>query len=108
MIPMNNEKVRRNTKLKKTLSHAVSVLLGLAMVAVPVQSVSAEDSEADTGRQTIRVAFPTQEGMSFFGHSGKVTGYNYDYLERYQSTPAGRWSMSRTAVWTVTKPSGLQ
>lgn len=82
MMPMNNEKVRRNTKLKKTLSHAVSVLLGLAMIAVPVQSVSAEDSEADTGRQTIRVAFPTQEGMSFFGHSGKVTGYNYGYLEK--------------------------
>ena len=20
--------------------------------------------------------------MSFFGHSGKVTGYNYDYLEK--------------------------
>ena len=37
---------------------------------------------AETDRQTIRVAFPTQEGMSFFGHSGKVTGYNYDYLEK--------------------------
>ncbi len=33
-------------------------------------------------RTIIRVAFPTQEGRSFFGHSGKVTGYNYDYLEK--------------------------
>lgn len=30
----------------------------------------------------MRVAFPTQEGMSYIGHSGKVTGYNYDYLEK--------------------------
>ena len=30
----------------------------------------------------VRVAFPTQEGMSYIGHSGKVTGYNYDYLEK--------------------------
>ena len=36
----------------------------------------------DTGQQVVRVAFPTQEGMSFIGHSGKVTGYNYDYLEK--------------------------
>ena len=41
-----------------------------------------ENAAAETDRQTIRVAFPTQEGMSFFGHSGKVTGYNYDYLEK--------------------------
>lgn len=69
-------------KLKRKLSHVVSFLLGLALIAVPVQSVSAEAGEAQTDRQTIRVAFPTQEGMSFFGHSGKVTGYNYDYLEK--------------------------
>ena len=43
------------------------------------QDTSGRSSE--TGR-TIRVAFPTQEGMSFIGHSGKVTGYNYDYLEK--------------------------
>ena len=32
--------------------------------------------------EKVRVAFPTQEGMSYIGHSGKVTGYNYDYLEK--------------------------
>ena len=37
---------------------------------------------AETDRRSIRVAFPTQEGMSFFGLSGKVTGYNYDDLEK--------------------------
>ena len=36
----------------------------------------------ETTQTVIRVAFPQQEGMSFIGHSGKVTGYNYDYLEK--------------------------
>ena len=41
------------------------------------------ETEAETTEQPIvHVAFPTQEGMSFIGHSGKVTGYNYDYLEK--------------------------
>lgn len=30
----------------------------------------------------VRVAFPEQPGMSYVGHTGKVTGYNYDYLEK--------------------------
>ena len=25
---------------------------------------------------------PPRRGMSYIGHSGKVTGYNYDYLEK--------------------------
>lgn len=37
---------------------------------------------ADSDARTVRVAFPEQEGMSFIGHSGKVTGYNYDYLQK--------------------------
>lgn len=37
---------------------------------------------AEPEQRIIKVAFPTQEGMSFVGHSGKVTGYNYDYLEK--------------------------
>ena len=57
-----------------TCSLAMVMLSG----ALSPVSASAEESE----RSTIRVAFPTQEGMSFFGHSGKVTGYNYDYLEK--------------------------
>lgn len=33
-------------------------------------------------RRVVRVAFPEQEGMSYISRSGKVTGYNYDYLEK--------------------------
>lgn len=52
------------------------------LLALPIQYISAAAEETENDRQIIRVAFPTQEGMSFFGHSGKVTGYNYDYLEK--------------------------
>lgn len=55
-----------------------SILLAVALAVLILPSAVAAESE----RQTIKVAFPTQEGMSFFGHSGKVTGYNYDYLEK--------------------------
>lgn len=48
------------------------------LLALPPLAAHAEEAES----KTIRVAFPTQEGMSFVGHSGKVTGYNYDYLEK--------------------------
>ena len=37
---------------------------------------------AEETQKVIRVAFPSQDGMSFVGHSGRVTGYNYDYLEK--------------------------
>ena len=37
---------------------------------------------SNSEQKVIRVAYPTQEGMSFIGNSGKVTGYNYDYLEK--------------------------
>lgn len=32
--------------------------------------------------RVVRVAFLEQEGMSFIGHTGKITGYNFDYLEK--------------------------
>ena len=48
------------------------------LLSVPATAETSGSSE----RTTIRVAFPTQEGMSYIGHSGKVTGYNYDYLEK--------------------------
>ena len=52
------------------------------LVSMLLSLLTPRTQAAETDRQTIRVAFPTQEGMSFFGHSGKVTGYNYDYLEK--------------------------
>ena len=66
----------------KRLPRIISCALTMMMLIMPFQGVSAEEIGAQTNRQIIRVAFPTQEGMSFFGHSGKVTGYNYDYLEK--------------------------
>ena len=60
--------------MKKKLGRVVS------SIVVCVLFVSLAPAQAEP--QTIRVAFPTQECMSFFDHSGKVTGYNYDYLEK--------------------------
>ena len=37
---------------------------------------------AEEVRPVVRVAFPEQAGMSQIGRSGKMTGYNYDYLEK--------------------------
>lgn len=64
-------------RIHKEIGRVVSGFLAALTLAVSMPYAAAE-----TDRQTIRVAFPTQEGMSFFGHSGKVTGYNYDYLEK--------------------------
>lgn len=87
-------------KLKKHVLRRISAVLLITLLSVPTQAVFAKETEVttqteaneegsdndssdnDCERQVIRVAFPTQEGMSFFGHSGKVTGYNYDYLEK--------------------------
>lgn len=68
-------------KLKKVFLCIMTCALAF-LLALPIQYISAAAEETENDRQIIRVAFPTQEGMSFFGHSGKVTGYNYDYLEK--------------------------
>ena len=47
------------------------------LLSVPAMAEANDSSE----RRSIRVAFPTQEGTSYIGHSGKVTGYSYDHLE---------------------------
>ena len=38
--------------------------------------------ESKTKQKVVKIAFPEQEGMSFIGRFGKVTGYNYDYLSK--------------------------
>ena len=86
--------------MKKIVNRLFGALLAVLLLVALVPSGSAEAEQ-----QTIRVAFPTQEGMSFIGHSGKVGGYNYDYLEKYPSIPAGRWNMCPMAVPTATRPS---
>lgn len=47
------------------------------LLSVPAMAETNDSSE----RTTIRVAFPAQEGMSYIGHSGKVTGYSYGIEE---------------------------
>ena len=91
-------------KIKKYMCIFLVALLVGAMMPLTVRADETMDSnKADTelsesidtaqqdaemaentqsGQRTIKVAFPIQEGMSFLGHSGKVTGYNYDYLEK--------------------------
>ena len=63
---------------KRSLKRLCGCLLAAALLALSIPAAGA----ADAPRETIRVAYPTQEGMSFIGRSGKVTGYNYDYLEK--------------------------
>ena len=47
------------------------------LLSVPAMAETNDSSE----RTTISVAFPTQEGTSYIGHSGKVTGYSYGIEE---------------------------
>ena len=69
-------------KTRKFLRSAICLIAALlfCMVLLPEGGVAKAEDRIE--RRKIKVAFPTQEGMSFFGHSGKVTGYNYDYLEK--------------------------
>ena len=67
-------------KMKSETKRMAALLLAFVLLLPLAQPLTAQ--AAGEGQKTIRVAFPTQEGMSFIGHSGKVTGYNYDYLEK--------------------------
>ena len=70
-----------------------TVFLTAVTVFSQVPAAAAETAGGD--RPTVRVAFPTQEGMSYIGHSGKVTGYNYDYLEKISEYTG--WEMDYVA-----------
>ena len=52
-------------------------------------------SDVSSDRKVVRVAFPEQAGMSYIGRSGKVTGYNYDYLEKISEYTG--WDMEYVA-----------
>lgn len=73
---MKNAKRQRGWKIWYALLVLLVMCAGLSAAAQETEA------ESESDRTVIRVAFPTQEGMSFIGHSGKVTGYNYDYLEK--------------------------
>ena len=51
-------------------------------VAVLVLTAAPKARAAEESRPTVRVAFPEQEGISQVERSGKLSGYNYDYLEK--------------------------
>ena len=70
----------KKTEFEQSVKRIAALFLSLMLVMLMLQPLTAHAEER--GQQVIRVAFPTQEGMSFVGHSGKVTGYNYDYLEK--------------------------
>ena len=57
---------------------ALSLLL-LGVMLVSMVPVVHGETQA---RKRVRVAFPEQAGMSYIGQTGKLTGYNYDYLEK--------------------------
>ena len=77
--------------MKRTVEKIISGLMAVVLLLALVPRAHAQEQT----QQTIRVAFPTQEGMSFFGHSGKVTGYNYDYLEKISEYTG--WQMEYVA-----------
>lgn len=84
-------------KTARVWRRAWSGLMALVLVlALLPCTAGAEEQE----RQVIRVAFPTQEGMSYFAHSGKVTGYNYDYLEKISEYTG--WEMDMWPIPTRT------
>ena len=55
-------------------------------------------SAAAQERRVVRVAFPEQDGMSMVTQSGKITGYNYDYLEKISEYTG--WEMEYVAYAT--------
>lgn len=66
----------QKTYVRRISSAFFFILLFTFLISGSVNHVNAETS------RTVRVAFPEQEGMSFIGRSGKITGYNYDYLQK--------------------------
>ncbi|NCB93997.1 MAG: transporter substrate-binding domain-containing protein [Clostridia bacterium] len=58
---------------------AITIIYAFIMLGVMSSTVYAAD-EAQENR-TVRVAFPSQGGISEVGESGDLVGYNYDYLQ---------------------------
>ena len=53
----------------------------LAAVCLLLPWLLPAHADEETGR-TVRVAFPEQEGISQVDRSGRLSGYNFDYLEK--------------------------
>lgn len=85
----------RNQKRIRGILAGILAAVCMAQMMPQAAAETAADAPAETDRRSIRVAFPTQEGMSFFGLSGKVTGYNYDDLEKISEYTG--WEMEYVA-----------
>ena len=59
-----------------------------------IQDEKSQDKQ-QTKRRTVRVAFPEQAGMSSIDHNGRISGYNYDYLEKISEFTG--WEMEYVA-----------
>lgn len=73
---------------QKILCSALACLLVISSFPIAAKAES-------SSRRVVRVAFPEQEGMSYIGRSGKITGYNYDYLEKISEYTG--WQMEYVA-----------
>ena len=85
----------RNQKRIRGILAGILAAVCMAQMMPQAAAETAADAPAETDRRSIWVAFPTQEGMSFFGLSGKVTGYNYDDLEKISEYTG--WEMEYVA-----------
>ena len=64
-------------KMGRRVICSLAILSLICGILLPSVMVSARSK---TKQKVVKVAFPEQEGMSFIGKFGKVTGYNYCLL----------------------------
>lgn len=72
---------------KKVLALFLLMTLLLSMLPAAVAE--------ETQRRVVRVAFPEQAGMSRVARTGRLSGYNYDYLEKLSEFTG--WQMEYVA-----------
>ena len=82
--------MKKRAIVKEKLHRIFGLALACLLVLALVPRVGAEEA-----RPVVRVAFPEQEGMSQVGRSGKLSGYNYDYLEKISEFTG--WEMDYVA-----------
>lgn len=71
-------------RIKQLVSRSIAFVLSimLSIILIPDSVHAEEKTDGQTERRTVRVAFPSQSGMSGVGENGNLTGYNYDYLQQ--------------------------
>ena len=77
---------QRMANMRKQRLHAIILFVLFMMLCA---------CAAAEGR-VVRVAFLEQEGMSFIGHTGKISGYNFDYLEKISEYTGWQWWLARS------------